>query len=78
MMGDYAPGGERHSGKSISEHSGYTGLLQDGTKITGKDFLKDKYYDFYENSDPLMACKGRACTSHALNETRAGMEIIHI
>ena len=69
MMGDYAPGGERHSGKSISEHSGYTGLLQDGTKITGKDFLEDKYYDFYESSDPLTACNGTSCTTHALNET---------
>ncbi len=69
MMGDYAPGGERHSGKSISEHSGYAGLLQDGTKVTGKDFLEDKYYDFYESSDPLTACNGKACVSQALNET---------
>ena len=69
MMGDYASGGERHSGKSISEHSGYAGLLQDGTKVTGKDFLEDKYYDFYESSDPLTACNGKACVSQALNET---------
>ena len=69
MMGDYAPGGEKHSGISTTSHSGYTGLLQDGTKITGKDFLEDKYYDFYESSDPLTACKGTSCTTHALNET---------
>ena len=69
MMGDYAPGGERHSGTNTIAHSGYTGLLQDGTKITGKSFLEDKYYDFYTSSDPLTACKGKACISQALNET---------
>ena len=69
MMGDYAAGGEKHSGLSMTAHSGYTGLLQDGTKITGKDFLEDKYYDFYTSSDPLTACKGKACISQALNET---------
>ena len=69
MMGDYAPGGEKHSGMSITAHSGYTGLLQDGTKVTGKSFLEDKYYDFYESSNPLTACKGKVCTTHALNET---------
>ncbi len=69
MMGDYAPGGEKHSGMSTTAHSGYTGLLQDGTKITGKNWLEDKYYDFYTSSDPLTACKGKACISQALNET---------
>ena len=69
MMGDYAPGGERYSGMSTTAHSGYTGLLQDGTKFTGKNWLEDKYYDFYESSDPLTACKGASCTTHALNET---------
>ncbi len=69
MMGDYAPGGEKHSGMSMTANSGYTGLLQDGTKFTGKNFLEDKYYDFYESSNPLTACKGASCTAHALNET---------
>ena len=69
MMGDYAPGGEKHSGMNTTANSGYTGLLQDGTKITGKNFLEDKYYNFYESSDPLTACKGKACISQALNET---------
>ena len=69
MMGDYAPGGEKHSGMSTTAHSGYTGLLQDGTKITGKNWLEDKYYDFYESSDPLTACNGTSCISQALNET---------
>ena len=69
MMGDYAPGGEKYSGMSTTLHSGYTGLLQDGTRITGKSFLEEKYYDFYESSDPLTACKGASCISQALNET---------
>ena len=69
MMGDYAPGGERHSGMNTTYHSGYTGLLQDGTIFTGKSWLEEKYYDFYESSDPLTACKGTSCTTHALNET---------
>ncbi len=69
MMGDYAPGGEKHSGMNTTANSGYTGLLQDGTKFTGKNFLEDKYYDFYESSNPLTACKGASCTAHALNET---------
>ncbi len=69
MMGDYAPGGEKHSGMNTTANSGYTGLLQDGTKITGKDFLENKYYNFYESSDSLTACKGKACISQALNET---------
>ncbi len=69
MMGDYAPGGEKHSGMNTTANSGYTGLLQDGTKITGKNWLEDKYYDFYTSSDPLTACSGASCTTHALNET---------
>ena len=69
MMGDYAPGGEKHSGMNTAANSGYTGLLQDGTKVTGKSFLEDKYYDFYESSNPLTACKGKVCKTHALNET---------
>ncbi len=69
MMGDYAPGGEKYSGMNTTLHSGYTGLLQDGTKISGKSWLEEKYYDFYESSNPLTSCKGASCTTHALNET---------
>ena len=68
MMGDYAAGG-KHSGMNTTANSGYTGLLQDGTTFTGKSWLEDKYYDFYESSDPLTACKGASCISQALNET---------
>ena len=68
MMGDYAAGG-KHSGMSTANHSGYTGLLGDGSTFTGKSWLEDKYYDFYESSDPLTACKGASCISQALNET---------
>ncbi len=69
MMGDYAAGGEKYSGTYTIAHSGYTGILQDGTKITGKSWLEDKYYDFYTSSDLLTACKGKACIGQALNET---------
>ncbi len=68
MMGDYAAGGEKYSGTYTTTNSGYTGLLQDGTKITGKNWLEDKYYDFYTNSDLLKACNEEKCVSHALNE----------
>ena len=69
VMGNYAPGGDKYSGMDISLNSGYTGLLQDGSTYTGKSWLEDKYYDFYDSSDPLTACKGKSCTTHALNET---------
>ena len=69
MMGNYAPGGNKYSGMNTAANSGYTGLLQDGTMFTGKSFLEDKYYDFYESNDSLTACNKKACTSHALNET---------
>ncbi len=69
MMGDYTAGGEKHSGRNTTANSGYTGLLQDGTMFTGKSFLEDKYYDFYESSDPLTACNGTSCIGQALNET---------
>ena len=69
MMGDYAPKGEKHSGMNTTSNSGYTGLLQDGTTFIGKDFLEDKYYDFYTSSDLLTACDEKACISQALNET---------
>ena len=68
MMGDYAPGGEKHSGMSTANHSGYTGLLGDGSTYTGKSWLEDKYYDFYTSDSPLTACKGKVCISQALNE----------
>ena len=68
MMGDYAPKGEKYSGWHSTSNSGYTGLLQDGTTFTGKDFLEDKYYDFYTSSNLLTACNEKACISQALNE----------
>ena len=73
MMGDYAAGG-KHSGMNTTANSGYTGLLQDGTTFTGKSWLEDKYYDFYESSDLLTACKGASCISQALNETAGWYE----
>ncbi len=69
MMGDYAPEGDKHSGFNTTYNSGYTGLLKDGTTITGRSFLEDKYYEFYTSSNLLIACNGKACTTQALNET---------
>ena len=69
MMGNYAPGGRKYSGKNTRYHSGYTGLLEDGSVYTGKSWLEDKYYNFYISDNSLTACGGKACISHALNET---------
>ena len=69
VMGNYAPAGQKYSGNKTLNNSGYTGLLLDGSKYTGKNWLEDKYYDFYTSSDLLTACKGKACISQALNET---------
>ncbi len=68
VMGNYVLDGNKYSGASNSLNSGYTGLLQDGTTFTGKNFLEDEYYDFYTSSNPLTACNGKTCTSQALNE----------
>ncbi len=74
MMGNYAPGGRKYSGHSSVYNSGYTGLLGDGNNYIGKDWLEEKYYDFYTSSDPLTACKGKVCISQALNETAGWYE----
>ena len=68
-MGDYAPGEQRYTGVNIKYNSGYTGFVQDGSVFTGKNWLEEKYYDFYTSSDPLTVCNGKACITHALNET---------
>ena len=69
MMGNYAPEVGKYTGISITVNSGYTGLLGDGGTFTGKSWLEDKYYNFYVSGNSLTACNGRACLSHALNET---------
>ena len=68
-MGDYTQNQNKYSGKNTTNNSGYTGLLGDGTNYIGKEWLEDRYYNFYTGNNPLTACKGKACTSHALNET---------
>ncbi len=68
MMGNFMSNGNRYSGMNTTFHSGYTGLLGEGGNLTGQSFLEDKYYDFYTSHDPLTACNGKLCTSHALNE----------
>ena len=69
VMGNYAPKGEKHSGMNTAYHSGYEGLLSDGSSVAGKSWLEDKYYDFYTSSDSLTACNEKECIAHALNET---------
>ena len=68
MMGNYAAGGEKHSGMDMEYNSGYTGLLQDGSSFMGKNWLEDKYYDFYTSSNLLTACNEKVCVGQALNE----------
>ncbi len=72
VMSDYVLNGNRYSDKSSTESSlyqYYTGLLSDGSKYMGRDWLEDKYYDFYTSSDLMLACSGAPCISHALHET---------
>ena len=71
MMGDYAAAGKRYSGWNATYNSGYTGLLQDGTTFTGKDFLEEKYYDFYTSSDFLTACNNKPCITQTMDETKS-------
>ncbi len=68
MMGNYAPGGKKYSGRDKEYNSGYTGLLQDGTTFTGKNWLEDKYYNFYTSSNLLTGCNEKLCIGQALNE----------
>ena len=69
MATNYAPNGNKYSGASTTANSGYTGLLANGTIYNGKNWLEDKYYDFYESNNALTACKGESCLSYALQET---------
>ena len=70
VMLNYAPEGKRYSGPNATYHSGYTGLLSDGSSVTGKAWLEDKYYNFYTSGDSSIACDGKVCTSWALSETQ--------
>jgi len=74
VMANYAPEKEKYSGSAISTNSGYTGLLSDGSTFTGKDWLEDKYYNFYTTSDASTACNGENCKSHGLSETEGWYE----
>jgi len=58
----------RYSGADNSYNSGYTGLLGDGSTITGKNWLDEKYYNFYETDNVYTACNGGECKSHGLSE----------
>jgi len=50
-------------------NSGYTGMCGfDKIMFTGRDWLEDKYYNFYTASDTGIACNGEKCKSHGLSE----------
>ncbi len=68
VMGDYAPNGNKYSGNTTAYNSGYTGLLADDSIFTGKNWLEDKYYNFYTTNNLLTACSGNSCLSHASAE----------
>ena len=68
-MGNYVQDGKRYVGTAANWNSGYTGLLQNGTTFTGKNWLEDKYYNFYISGDLQTMCNGKPCTTYAINET---------
>ena len=62
VMGVLAdPSGKPRSGQNSSFNSGFTGMLDDGTKYTGIAFPDSKYYNLYT---------GTTYTGHALTETK--------
>jgi len=69
VMGIYAPNGIKYSGNTLSENSGYNGLLKDGNIMTtGKEFLADQYYNFYESNGTSTTCNNKECISHGFSE----------
>jgi len=51
-------------------NSGYSGMCGlDKLTFIGKNWLADKYYNFYETNDTNTACDRKKCISHALSET---------
>ena len=61
----------RDDGQAVDMlNSGYTGKCGfDNLTFTGKNWLEDKYYNFYTTSDASTACNGGECKSHSLSET---------
>ena len=68
VISDYAENGNRYSGRN-DYNSGYTGLLGLGGTVQGKNWLEDKYYDFYTVKNNIVACNNGSCISHAIQET---------
>ena len=58
----------KYSGKNRELNSGYTGILFDQNTFVGKDWLEDKYYDFYSSNDVVLTCNEKPCYSHGLFE----------
>ena len=64
--------GQKHAGNNanLGGNSGYSGLILDGTMIEGKDWLEDKYYNFYSLENNQFVCDNNSCYSHGLYETK--------
>ncbi len=69
--------GNPRSGSSLSQNSGFTGLLNDDTMYNGREIPAKKYYDSYNSKDLSSTacslheteCNGGICYGHALSET---------
>jgi len=60
-------------------NSGYTGKCGfDNLTFTGRNWLDDKYYNFYMTSNAITACGGEKCLSHGVIETAGWYEDILI
>ncbi len=69
IMANYTQNNEKYTGYTLENNSGYTGLIYDGSNFVGKEWLDDKYYNFYVNGNELNTCNGSLCYSHGLQET---------
>jgi len=71
------PEGKPRSGYTLNSNSGYTGMLEDGTIYSGKEWPESKYYDTYTSTNLTLnsavlsetACNGGICYGQALSET---------
>jgi len=71
VMAVYAnSNGEIYSGESITDNSGFNGLIGNANYTDGIPFpTEKKYYDMYTSTNILKACNGGICYGHALSET---------
>ncbi len=72
VMANFLTNGQKHAGNNanLGGTSGYSGLILDGTMIEGRDWLEDKYYNFYSLENDQFICDSKPCYSYGLYETR--------